>query len=239
MNTETEKIITEKLTEMKNFAELIDMEHKEIIYKNSIEAELNRIQKTLKAPKSNTNNFGKYKYRSCEDILEAVKPILGNCILTLSDEVASFGTRFYVVANAKLSLLGENITTTAYARESETKKGMDEAQITGAATSYARKMALGGLFCIDNTADADTRDNTHEEHEKESEGVPFYPEQNLKADITKMSKMELVIEFKNLFITHKIKLEGDMKVMYDRAAEYPETKLIELINKIKTKYEVK
>lgn len=124
--------------------------------------ELNRIQQELKAPKGQTNSFGKYKYRSCEDILEAVKPLLNGLTLTLSDEVVNIGSANYVKATAALcgADLENAIAVTAYAREAESKKGMDEAQITGSASSYARKYALNGLFAIDDTKDADTQDNT-------------------------------------------------------------------------------
>jgi len=117
---------------------------------------LNKIQQELKAPKNQTNAFGKYKYRSCEDILEAVKPLLGDAILTISDEIVMLGDRFYVKATVRLrDSKGCDRSTTAYARESEDKKGMDSAQITGAASSYARKYALNGLFLIDDTKDSD------------------------------------------------------------------------------------
>lgn len=116
------------------------------------------IQKKLKAPKGQFNKFGKYYYRSCEDILEAVKPILADagCTLTLSDEVVLIGDRYYVKAIAWLK--GEDVdeVVTAYAREADNKAGMDSSQITGTASSYARKYALNGLFCIDDTKDADT-----------------------------------------------------------------------------------
>lgn len=113
------------------------------------------IQQKLKAPKSQTNSFGKYKYRSCEDILEAVKPILGEAFLTLTDEMVEVGGRVYVKAKASLSLGEEHVSVEAYAREAEEKKGMDAAQVTGAASSYARKYALSGLFCIDDNKDSD------------------------------------------------------------------------------------
>lgn len=122
--------------------------------------ELNRIQQELKAPKGQTNSFGNYKYRSCEDILEAVKPLLNGLTLTLSDEVVNIGTANYVKATVELMNGSVAISVTAYAREAESKKGMDEAQITGAASSYARKYALNGLFAIDDTKDADSQDNT-------------------------------------------------------------------------------
>lgn len=124
----------------------------------AIHDKLVNIQKELKAPKGQYNSFGKYKYRSCEDILEAVKPLLAKngCILTLSDDIVSAGNRFYIKAVATISDGDSSITVSALAREEETKKGMDGSQITGTASSYARKYALNGLFCIDDTKDADT-----------------------------------------------------------------------------------
>lgn len=126
----------------------------------SIHKELARIQKSLKAPKGQFNKFGKYNYRNCEDILEAVKPMLGELVLTLSDKVEAIGGNIYVTSTAKL-MDGENsIEVSASAREAVTKKGMDDSQITGTSSSYARKYALNGLFCIDDTKDADTMDNS-------------------------------------------------------------------------------
>lgn len=135
----------------------------------TIYTELSRIQKELKAPKGQFNRFGNYKYRSCEDILEAVKPLLGDCSLTVSDEVIVVADRFYIKATAKLSLSNDEfVTNSALAREPETKKGMDEAQVTGATSSYARKYALNGLFAIDDTKDADAT-NTHGKDEQAEE----------------------------------------------------------------------
>ena len=121
--------------------------------------ELIQIQKTLKAPKGQLNKFGNYKYRSCEDILEALKPLLyeNKCVLTINDDIVSVGNRVYVKATVTLkNESGEEISTTAFAREEETKKGMDSSQITGSTSSYARKYALNGMFCIDDTKDSDT-----------------------------------------------------------------------------------
>ena len=127
----------------------------------TIHEQLAEIQKNLKVAKSQNNDFGNYKYRSCEDILEAVKPLLDGCTLVINDEIAQVGERFYVRATAILTNgKNESITGTAFARESEEKKGMDSAQVTGATSSYARKYALNGLFAIDDTKDADTMDNT-------------------------------------------------------------------------------
>ena len=120
--------------------------------------ELIEIQRELKAPKSQKNTFGKYNYRSCEDILEAVKPLVHkkNCIVILSDEVNVVSERVYVVATAKIiNEEGIVLKSTAFAREPLIQKGMNEAQITGSASSYARKYALNGLFAIDDTKDAD------------------------------------------------------------------------------------
>lgn len=125
---------------------------------------LAKIQKELKAPKDLRNNFGGYNYRSAESILEAVKPLLDGAILTLSDEIVMLGNpdteqskcRFYIKATATFQDGDYVKTTTAFAREPETKKGMDDSQITGTASSYARKYALNGLFCIDDNKDADT-----------------------------------------------------------------------------------
>lgn len=127
---------------------------------------LAEIQQSLKAPKGQLNSFGGYKYRSCEDILEAVKPLLGDFFLAITDEVVNIGNRYYVKATAVLKNDKEEYLTTAYAREPEIKKGMDESQITGAASSYARKYALNGLFAIDDTKDADTMDNTQKDEIK-------------------------------------------------------------------------
>lgn len=122
---------------------------------------LQKIQQKLKAPKNQRNSFGGYNYRSCEDILEALKPVLAefNAAVLLSDEIVQMGTRWYVKATATLKTETESVSVTAYAREAETRKGMDDSQITGSASSYARKYALNGLFGIDDTKDADTMDN--------------------------------------------------------------------------------
>jgi hypothetical protein len=126
---------------------------------------LSEIQTELKAPKGQRNNFGNYNYRSAEDILEAVKPILKKhtCALIISDDVVSIEGRVYVKSEA--ILISENVRiayAVGFAREAESKKGMDESQITGSASSYARKYALNGLLCIDDTKDSDFSNN-HED----------------------------------------------------------------------------
>lgn len=125
---------------------------------------LKNIQCELKAPKKQFNKFGNYKYRNCEDIMEAVKPVLNKykCSLVVSDEVVVVGERYYIKATATLidAESDEKIVTSAFAREAETKKGMDDSQITGASSSYARKYCLNGMFLIDDTKDSDTTNKT-------------------------------------------------------------------------------
>jgi hypothetical protein len=123
---------------------------------------LAEIQAKLKAPKGQRNNFGNYSYRSCEDILEALKPIINpiGFWVTLNDEIVQIGERYYVKATATITNGKDSWFNTAYAREEESKKGMDGSQVTGASSSYARKYALNGLLSIDDTKDSDAT-NTH------------------------------------------------------------------------------
>lgn len=131
---------------------------------------LSEVQYKLKAPKGQVNSFGHYNYRSCEDILEAVKPLLheAGLTLTLSDDVVAVGNRIYVKATATVSDGTDSVSNTAFAREAESKKGMDDSQVTGAASSYSRKYALNGLFCIDDTKDADT-----DEYQRRTQSQPI------------------------------------------------------------------
>lgn len=137
----------------------------------SIYDKLFNIQQKLNAPKNQRNNFGNYNYRSCEDILEAVKPLLSEnkCVLKLSDEIIYTGERYHVKAIATLTDIetGEKESANGWAREEENKKGMDGSQITGASSSYARKYALNGLFCIDDNKDSDST-NTHGKDNKKN-----------------------------------------------------------------------
>lgn len=132
----------------------------------SVYIKLQKIQSELKAPKNQKNTFGGYKYRNLEDICEAVKPLLNkySCSLVLSDDVVMVGERTYLKATATLidSETGEKTSNNGFAREDVAKKGMDLSQLTGACSSYARKYALNGLFCIDDTKDADAT-NTGDE----------------------------------------------------------------------------
>ncbi|EBB8134202.1 recombinase [Salmonella enterica] len=149
-------------------------------------ARLAEIQEHLNAPKNQYNSFGKYKYRSCEDILEGVKPLLKGLFLSISDEIVLIGNRYYVKATATITDGENSHSASAIAREEENKKGMDAAQVTGATSSYARKYCLNGLFGIDDAKDADT-----DEHKQQQNAAPakkakpasssHYPEQVLKA----------------------------------------------------------
>lgn len=172
-----------------------------------------KIQSELKAPKGQYNNFGKYNYRNCEDILEALKPLLKEVglFLTITDEVILIGDRYYIKATATVSDGTNKIETSALARESDTKKGMDDSQITGAASSYARKYALNGLFCIDDTKDADTtnkgdsKDKSSEETYKELSESPLETDRvinieertQLKAKLDGKTFAEIMNKYKN------------------------------------------
>lgn len=158
--------------------------------------ELIAIQSELKAPKSQFNKYGGYKYRKAEDILEAVKPLLAKqkCTLIITDDVVLIGNRIYVKATATIkNEKGECETTNGWAREEKTKKGMDSSQITGASSSYARKYALNGLFAIDDNADSDTtNDGQHQEAQQQTQTQqpatsPFHPN-NLNEGLVYLSR---------------------------------------------------
>ena len=140
---------------------------------SEIYKKLMKVQQELKVPKNQYNKFGKYYFRSCEDIMEAVKPVLAkhNCAMKVGDELVQKGDRYYVEARVFLIDLdsGETTENRAYARESEDKKGMDKSQITGTASSYARKYALDGMFALDESKDADAT-NKHGKDKKSSNG---------------------------------------------------------------------
>lgn len=165
-----------------------------------------KVQKELIAPKSNFNNFGKYKYRSAEDILEAAKPLnaKNGLLLTLTDEPILIGEWHYIKATAILSNGEESLRVSAYARESETKKGMDHSQITGTASSYARKYALNGLYLIDDTKDADT-DEYNNQNNKQPQQAP--PKEIGKAVLLSKYKMggKTEEEFNKWFAEEKTK----------------------------------
>lgn len=158
------------------------------------------VQSKLKAPKGQYNSFGKYKYRSCEDILEAVKPLLAEvgCTLRISDEIMQVGERIYVKATAVFSNGDAQYAVTALAREAETKPGMDAAQITGAASSYARKYALNGLFCIDDTKDPDAT-NTHGQEAKPKTKKEQMYEDSVQDALDEIKQCNTVEDLKNTY----------------------------------------
>ena len=169
-----------------------------------INIKLMNIQQELKAPKVQYNDFGKYAYRSCEDILEAVKPLLKKekVVLTISDELQYIGNRYYIKATATLidTESEATISNSAYAREEETKKGMDGSQITGASSSYARKYALNGLFGIDDNKDSDTTNIQSKEKKEDKKASPkqieliqkYYQGENLTKllEVNNLEKLE-------------------------------------------------
>lgn len=173
---------------------------------------LTKIQSELKAPKNQYNKFGGYNYRSAEDILEAVKPLLlkYGAELTICDEICEIGGRIYVKAVCKYREGNDGVTVNAYAREPENKKGMDDSQITGTASSYARKYALNGLFLIDDTKDADTnayyeqtRNNPPPVHED-----PLITLNNLINKYNKISKKTMPID--NLCARYGVKTINEL-----------------------------
>lgn len=186
-----------------------------------------KIQQELKAPKGQYNSFGNYKYRSAEDILEGVKPLLAKhkAVLTLSDEAVAVGDRVYIKATATLAEADikdsdkanltsyDNISVSAYAREAESKKGMDTSQITGSTSSYARKYALNGLFAIDDTKDADT-----DEQRKQADKPAGLDE----------SKAEVFAEFKKQGIENS----GDMMNAIDKAINKASIRSVDDANKV-------
>lgn len=149
-----------------------------------------KIQQTLKAPKNQYNKFGGYYYRNCEDILESVKPLLGDLILTINDEIVQIGNRYYVRATATITDGEHEQSATAYAREEESKKGMDASQVTGSTSSYARKYACNALFCIDDTKDADSDEQPKPvQPQKPTQPKLPYPPTNVIAEINACKKI--------------------------------------------------
>lgn len=178
---------------------------------SDIVLKLSKVQEKLYAPKDKTNDFGKFSYRNAEDILKAVKPLLADegLAVTMTDNVENIGNRFYVksTVNVTESKTGESVSVTAWAREPETRKGMDEAQVTGSSTSYARKYALCGLFAIDDgTQDIDSADNRTEEQKRrdnrpqEKKQQPKKPTGNTKerATVSEIKAYESLLKSKGL-----------------------------------------
>lgn len=173
-----------------------------------------KIQNELKAPKGQYNSFGKYNYRSCEDILEALKPLLlkYNATMYITDDVVSVGDRIYVKATATISDGKETISVSAFAREPEIRKGMDEAQVTGATSSYARKYCLNGLFAIDDTKDSDTEENRNEAEERKRQSKKYEFSESQKAEMKKWTDGTFTAEELAKF---KVEVTKDVKKAYD------------------------
>jgi len=196
--------------------------------------ELMLIQSELKAPKSQTNKFGGYQYRSCEDILEAVKPLLAKheCVLTISDEIKEAGNLTYVEATASIRPSADSapvVSVTAQAGIDPNRKGMDIAQSFGSSSSYARKYALNGLFCIDDTKDADAT-NTHDKTpSKPAKKAAKKPE-----PITDDQKMEIAALMLELSITDA-QFEKTMGAKILNLSDFAAHEAIERLTKLKNK----
>lgn len=169
------------------------------------------IQTKLKAPKGQYNSFGKYSYRSAEDILEAVKPLNAEqgVLLTITDEIKEVGGRIYVVATATVSDGTDELKVSAFAREPENKKGMDDSQITGATSSYARKYALNGLYAIDDNKDADT-----DEHKKQQDNAPK------KQSKQQQSKQEIDMQQVHATVEGYVQQLEELGVKREKVVEY-------------------
>lgn len=193
---------------------------------------LNIIQSKLKAPKGQYNKFGNYTYRSCEDILEALKPLLAANKMTLiiNDGIEQVGDRYYLKATCTLfdAETGEKVSNSAYARETDTKKGMDSAQITGSVSSYARKYALNGLFAIDDTKDSDTNENYKQAQKNQSNA-----QRNAQGvDISKVrNEIAQTLKAKNYDFN---KFVGYLRQNYgvEKIEALPVEKLVELKNTV-------
>lgn len=176
-----------------------------------MENQLSIIQSKVKAPKGQFNSFGKYHYRSAEDILEAVKQVVNpmGYSITISDTIINVGDRYYIKATATLSNGKETWSVDGYAREEESKKGMDGSQVTGASSSYARKYALNGLFALDDTKDSDAT-NTHG---KDNQGY-------VKFDIIMIQDCNTEAELTNLYNKYKSVLtDADIKLFSNRKSQ--------------------
>ena len=194
----------------------------------SLTTKLMMIQSELKAPKNQRNNFGKYNYRNCEDILNALKPHLMKykCVVLLTDDLVLIGDRFYIKATAKLvdSESNNTISVNAYAREEETKKGMDSSQITGSASSYARKYALNGLFAIDDTKDSDFTNNGKEppqpQYQAPKQEPPQLPIQQVKFEINQVARKKGVKSSEILSeVQQKVKYQINEAINLQQAEE--------------------
>ncbi len=173
-----------------------------------MENQLSVIQSKVKAPKGQFNSFGKYHYRSAEDILEAVKQVVNpmGYSITISDTIINVGDRYYIKATATLSNGKESWSVDGYAREEESKKGMDGSQVTGASSSYARKYALNGLFALDDTKDSDAT-NTHGKEVQTAQAVPL---SKWESQINSINSLDGLVSF---YSEHEYKISKSPEIM--------------------------
>jgi len=212
----------------------------------NIYQKLNKIQTELKAPKGQYNDYGKFKYRNCEDILEALKPLLKEMqlIIQLSDKILHIDGRFYVEATVTLyDCESDNLTSisnTAYAREEDSKKGMDGSQVTGAASSYARKYALNGLFAIDDTKDADTKEAADmAENKAKKESARRI--QGINMDVEEVAAKKLTTQHLNILIKAcaNAKINGNAEEFWksryrvDRLEDIPDSEIEFMLTSMK------
>lgn len=197
----------------------------------SVYKQLLKVQKELVAPKNQYNSFGKYKYRSCEDIIEAVKPLCceNELVLNIKDDIELVGERYYIKATATVTHIetGDVVQVHAYARESQDKKGQDHSQVTGATSSYARKYALNGLFAIDDSKDADTDEYTKKTDTKEPETTKKLSESQVKRLYAIASSKNITQEQVKAAIKkeHGLDSAKDLtKAQYDKLCERLEKK---------------
>ena len=202
---------------------------------------LAKVQSELKAPKDQYNSFGKYKYRSCEDILEAAKPlcIANGLILTVSDSLKNIGDRYYIEATAQVVDIesSEKHFVTAFAREEESKKGMDGAQITGTSSSYSRKYALNGLFCIDDTKDADTDEHKHQMNKAPERAPEKAPPREKSAKDLEVEKAKVLEDLRVSMVKAKLS-EKQIILTYKKDANKVVAKLEDIPVKQLVAYQI-
>lgn len=209
--------------------------------KMTIYEKLSAVQQELKAPKNRRNTFGKYNYRSCEDILEAVKPILAKhkATILITDDISEVGGKVYIQATVRfvdLQVNGDMITVNAFARESVEKKGMDDAQITGTSSSYARKYALNGLFLIDDVKDPDS-DEYKEEAEQKSKASAKKPKDSVLDEYVNAGQLETL----NMLLKKAEITEDKFREIYNIATmpEFPANKYEDAVKKLEAAIKAK
>lgn len=196
------------------------------------------VQQEIKAPKSQYNSFGKFSYRTCEDILKQTKPVLKehNCVLIITDDIKQIANRFYITATVRFIDVdsGEEITNTANAREEEAKKGMDGSQITGAASSYARKYALAGLLLLDDNKDADSMDNSYNQQQprnsRSTQGS--YKDMLLRSIVAKMKKNKIGNDIMTKIMEDKYRKHSSGELTEQEASDL-DTNLLTYVKELK------